>query len=198
MSHPALESPPKIGAGLVALMMLVGAAFWARKAYRIMHPSFPTRVVETNSYRAAYPATWEPIDTTDPRIGEKEVIFTNHRSLEENLEPWDRPRRHMILRDEATGYADLDGMVAAMLKDAEKPGAVGTWRLDNGVAARTWLEHPMMTDIPSTMRWTVFKGANGRYYSAAYSVPSDWRSRGRYESIFKSILGSMEFKTAGK
>ena len=198
MTHPALESPPKIGAGLVALLMLIGAAFWAKKAYRITHPSFPTRVVETRSYRAAYPADWEPIDTTDPKIGEKEVVFMNHRAQEGDFGPWDQPRLHMTLRDEATGYADLAALTGSMLKDAEKPGVIETWQLANGVKVKTWVEHPITTDLPSIMRWLAFKGANGRYYSAAFPIPADWKTRGRYEFIFKSILGSMEFKTAGK
>jgi hypothetical protein len=194
MTHPVLESPPKIGAGLIIILILAAAALWARKSYRITHPVFPTRTLETGTYRAAYPVQWEPIDPSDPKIGEKEVLFINHRSQDANAEPYDRPRWHMTLRDEGTGYASLDSMVEGLLKDAEKPGPVDVWLFDNGIAAKTWLERPITTDIPSTMRWLAFKGSNSRYYSAAFPVPPDWRTRGRYEHIFKSILGSLEFK----
>ncbi|MBI5243772.1 MAG: hypothetical protein HY922_08860 [Elusimicrobia bacterium] len=189
---------PRIGAGLAAFLILLAAALWARKTYRITHPSFPLRTVETSTYRAAYPAHWEPIDTADPRIGEKEVLFMNHRGQEGEYEPYDRPRRHMTLRDEGTSYADLDALSAALLKDAEKPGPVESWRLANGVIAKTWIEHPAATDIPSVMRWLAFRGPDGRCYSAGFPVPRDWKARGRYEHIFKSILGSMEFKAAAK
>lgn len=194
MTHPALQSPPKVGAGLIALLLLAAGALWGRKAWRITHPAFPTQAVETATYRAFYPSHWEPIDVSDPRLGDKEVVFLNHRAQDGDYAPYDRPRLHMALKDEGTGFADLDALVAGMRKDGDAPGPLEVWRLENGLLAKTWVERPPTTDIPAAIRWLAFKGSNGRYYSAAFPVPSDWKTRGRYQHLFKSILASLEFK----
>ncbi|HAH06711.1 MAG TPA: hypothetical protein DCM05_09330 [Elusimicrobia bacterium] len=194
MNHPALQGPPKVGAGLIVIVLLLGGAFWGRRTWQVTHPVFPTQAVETGTYRASYPAHWEPIDPSDPRLGDKEVAFLNHRSQDGAFEPYDRPRMHMAVKEEGTGFADLDAMAAKMRKDGDSPGPVEVWRLENGLAAKTWVERPLTTDIPSSIRWLAFKGSNGRYYSAAFPVPADWKTRARYEHLFKSILASMEFK----
>ncbi|MBI5210577.1 MAG: hypothetical protein HY927_11460 [Elusimicrobia bacterium] len=192
---PGSPLEPRVGAALAAVLV-VALAWWARKTHRITHPSFPTQSVETSTYRASYPAHWEPIDPADPRLGERELLFINHREQRGAGvgERWDRLRLHMAVRDEGAGFPSLDGLIAKLLKDAERPGPLKTWRLANGVAAKTWTEQPAAADIPSVMRWLAFQGSNGRYYSAGFPVPSERLTRDRYEFIFKSILGSMEFK----
>ncbi|MBI5882949.1 MAG: hypothetical protein HZB91_07590 [Elusimicrobia bacterium] len=188
-----MDGLPKIGAAL-AVCLAVLALAWMRREHRVTHPAFPTQTVETSSYRASYPAHWERIDTADPRLGDREVTFLNHRAQAGDFEPWDRPRMAMTVRDEGLDCGDLAGLTAKLLKDAERPGEIEAWLLANGVEARTWTEQPATTDIPSVMRWVAFRGSNGRCYSAGFQVSVDRRTSKRYEHLFRTILGSMGFK----
>jgi hypothetical protein len=188
-----LSNPAKAGAVLVVLLAVLGL-LWLRRDRAVIQPDFPLQTVETSSYRASYPAHWEPIDTKDARLGDRDVTFLNHRSQTGDFEPWDRARMAMTVRDHGMDCPDLDTFAARMLKDAERPGTVETWLLANGVEARTWTEQPATTDIPAVMRWAAFRGRKGRCYLAGFPVSMDRRTRLRYAYLFKSILGSMEFK----
>ena len=188
--HTAMKRRWGLPAGAAVLL---AASVWGRRAWVVTHPVFETRAVETRSYRARYPSAWAPIDPRDPRLGDRELTFLNHRGLAPEAEPWDRARVAMTLRDEGP-CASLDGFVSALRADSQGASPARSWPLANKAAAKTWSEAGPSVDIPSAMRWAALRGSNGRCYAAAWLESADWRTRLRYRSAFADILGSIEFK----
>jgi len=172
---------------------LVAAAAWGVRLRRVTRPSFPTRTVETSLYVASYPAHWEPVDVSDPRLGEKEVTFINHRGPAPELERWDRPRWRMTLRDEGAAHASPEALAEVLRKQEERPEPLSSLRLGE-LRAFTWVERSSGADLPYAIRWYVFASPGGRPFLAGHDVPADRTTRLRYEHIFRGILSSLRFK----
>lgn len=181
-----------LGAGLAALAW---AVWWAAGTWRVVHPRPPLQAVETRTLRVSYPSDWEPVDPTDPRLGDKELVFSNRPRPDGPA--WERLRLRMALRDEGTAFASLGDFTAWLRRDEGGRAPEEDWLLANGVRARTWVESEALGDIPARMRWVAFQGRDGRYYSAGFLLPSDWRARLRCVHLFGAVLGSLEFKVPG-
>jgi len=179
---------------LLPVLALGAAAWWGLRVWRVIHPWFPQQSVETSLYTASYPSHWEPIDPKDPRLGEKELSFINHRGPAPELEPWDRPRWRMTLRDEGMSFPSAEALAEALRKQEEKPEPLSRVRLSNGVEALTWVERAASVDIPFSLRWYVFRSPEGRLFLAGHDVPSEWKARLRYERLFRGVLSSLRFK----
>lgn len=183
--------------GLLVLSSAL-AVGWSYRVWRVVHPWFPSQTVETSRYTADYPSHWDSVDAKDPRLGEEEITFINHRAPAPELDPWDRPRWRMTLRDEGRAFPTAEALADSLRKQEERPEPLEKVHLSNGVEALTWVERAASVDIPFSIRWYVFQAPDCRLFRAGHDVPLEWKTRLRYERLFRSILSSVRFKSPGR
>ncbi|MFH1722983.1 MAG: hypothetical protein ABII00_00010 [Elusimicrobiota bacterium] len=183
---------------VAALAAMGVGARWTYVTYRIVRPTFSLQMVETSTYRAWYPAHWEEIDTKNPRLGDTSISFSNHAPYDDDQPPWDRPRWRMRVTDKmAEGrYKTLDAAIEKIWRDGLDPTPIHEWSLSNGMIAKTWTHKVSFAELVGIYRWVAFEGPNGHVYTALFAVPPHWKTRWRYEYLFRNILASMEFKPA--
>jgi len=177
--------------GAAALAAVAAALFF----WRIVDARGPTQSVETRSFTAEYPASWEKVDPAQARSA-PEAVFITSWTPDRRAGRWDPPRIRLTLEEAATGYATLDALVADM-----RSGAGASPRplaLSGGARGVAWTEDEA---LGVHGEWMTFYSAavqapDGRLFRATGDLPQDGLLSRRFRRIYARILGSVRFKPA--
>jgi hypothetical protein len=172
---------------IVAAAAAVFGAVWGRQAWSDTHPDFEVRSVDLPSYTIELPAHWPDPRSPDTFVAVESAPDSREGSLDEF-------RWEFSILDE--GAAEPPEAVAAkMFTEYPTQPRIEEVRLANGVAAKTWTVWVPRGELAQKHRGYVFKAPNGHVYSVWQPLAYDWRTRRRYDNLFRAVLGSMRFKS---
>lgn len=172
------------------LLAAAAAAFWC---LRVIDARGPTQTVETRSFTAAYPASWEKIDPAQARVSPEAVFITSWQP-DRRPGPYDPPRLRLTLEEAATGYATLEALAADLRSGAGS--APRTLALAGGGRALVWTEDAALGVHGA---WTTFYAAalqapDGRLFRADGQLPQGALLSRRFLRTYDRILESVRFK----
>lgn len=173
-----------IAAGVVGLVF-AGSFGWM--AWVDAHPRYDVRLVQLDAYAVELPAHWP-----DPVKDDDVTAVRSAPNLQEGSP--EQFRWTLSIFDEGT-KASVDDVAASMRAGYEPTPSLEEVHLANGVQAKTWTVWVPRGELNQEHRGYVFKAPNGHVYSALQPMPPDWRTRRRYDNVFRAVLGSMRFKS---
>lgn len=177
-------------AGLVGGLAVVATAslLWGLRIRHDTHPVFPVASFELKSgYSLELPVGW-------PLPDEEFGIVTIESPGDHRAGSLDEYRWRIGVHD--YGLNGEVGKVVDEFRAGDKSGSpVRDVVLANGIVAKTWTYVQPMIELSQEHRVYVFKAPNGHVYSALEPMARDWRTKRRYDNIFRKVLGSMKFKS---
>jgi hypothetical protein len=171
---------------LLALVLLTG--IWGRQAWRDIHPHSDLRSYAFAGYSLEFPAQWP-----SPEQDKKYTVVRSAPDLKEGS--LDQFKWTLSIADEGVETSPEKVSQAMRSGYSEAPPATQLVRLANGVDAITWTVWEPRGEVSQEHRGYVFKAPNGHVYSAWQPMARDWRTKYRYDFLFRSVLASMKFKS---
>lgn len=172
-------------AGGLAAVVLAGAGVGLR-VRRDIQPRYASARHELKAgCSVELPVGWPKPDEEDNLVDIKSVGDGREGSLDQFL--WG-----IAIHDYGVN-AQADKVLEEMRSGGAAPRASDVV-LANGVVAKTWTVWEPMGELSQEHRGYVFKAPNGHVYSVWQPMARDWRTKRRYDNIFRTILGSMKFK----
>ena len=173
-----------VGPALVALT----SAVWGVLAWRDTHPRFAMATYELKAgYSIELPAGWPKPDEEMQVVTIENVADLRNGSL-------DRFRWTFGIHDAGVNE-QVDRVIEELRSGCVRPPRIRAVVLANGVAAKTFTCWEFMGELNQEHRAYAFKAPNGHVYSSWQPMARDWRTKRRYDNLFRAILGSMKFKS---
>lgn len=156
-------------------------------AWRDTHPSYTTTAHELKAgYSVELPAGWlKPYEETDL------VDIKSSNDLREGS--LDQFRWGIAIHDYGV-HGEVEKVLEEMRSGYDTATRIKNIVLANGVVAKTWTFWEPMGELNQEHRAYIFKAPNGHVYSGWQPMARDWRTKRRYDNIFREVLGSMKFK----
>lgn len=175
----------KLLAIAAAVAALIGCIY-CRHAWIDTHPHYELIPRSFDSYSIDLPAQWPDPEREGNFVGVHNVPDSQEGSL-------DQFRWALSIFDEGTGIAPEEFANKKRAGNSKTP-ALKKMRLVNGIDAMTWTVWVPRGELNQEHRGYVFIAPNGHLYYAWQPLASDWRTRRRYDNLFRAALGSMKFK----
>lgn len=171
----------------VALIALAGAGRLSYRTWQDTHPRFPTKTYDLREHVITTPAHWPP-----PKVDEDFISIHNAADLREgSLDQFDW---YLSVHDRGSATT-----IEAVLKEMRAgytppPPEPVDMTLANGIVTKTWTVWESRGELNQEHRAYVFNAPNGHVYSTWQPLSPRWRTKRRYDNLFREILGSMKFK----
>lgn len=165
----------------------LASAIWGTRAWRDTHPHFPVAAYELKAgYSLELPVGW-------PKPDEEWGIVTIENAADLRNGSLDQFKWGFGIQD--TGVNDqVDRVIEELRSGCVRPPRIRDVVLANGVAAKTFTCWEFMGELNQEHRAYAFKAPNGHVYSSWQPMARDWRTKRRYENLFRAVIGSMKFK----
>lgn len=171
----------------VCIAAVAMASFiWGIFAWKDTHPRYPTTAYALKAgYSLEIPIGWPRPDEQS-----KFVVVENTPDLRDGS--LDRFGWNISIFDHGTeGNSEI--VLKQLRSGCVKPPRVEAVVFANGVSAKTFTCWMFMGEINQEHRGYVFTAPNGRIYTGWQPMARDWRTKKRYDNLFRAILGSMKF-----
>lgn len=179
-----MKKIPLIG-GLAAAAL--ASAVWGIRAWRDTHPRFAVATYELRSgYSLELPAGW-------PKPDEEFGIVSIENSPDRREDSLDRLSWGFGIHDYGVS-GQVEKIISELSSGCVRPPRVHDVVLSNGVKAKTFTCWEFMGELNQEHRGYAFKAPNGHVYSSWQPMARDWRTKRRYDNLFRAVLGSMKFK----
>lgn len=154
---------------------------------RYPRPTYEVESVDAVTYAVQIPKGWRKTDFSDRR--ESTLEFTTSTTSIDRNDPY------FVLGAldiEDHGPTSVEAVVAEWRR-GQGNSEVAKKRLGE-IETLTWTSELPMVELSGEARTFVFRGENGRVYSAHYQLASERGPRARQDYVFGRILASMKFK----
>jgi hypothetical protein len=174
-----------LAGGLAAFALAL--AVWGIRTWQDTHPRYEITVHALKAgYSIELPASW-------PKPGGEAEFIVIENSPDSREGSFDQFRQRISIHDYGTNV-DAEKVIQEMRSGYDTATRVSAAVLANGIVAKTWTFWEPMGELNQEHRGYVFKAPNGRIYSVLEPMARDWRTKRRYDNLFRAVLGSMKFK----
>lgn len=169
-------------------IIALAAVLWGMRAWLDTHPRFAVTSYELKSgYSLELPAGW-------PRPNEEFGIVSIENSPDRREGSLDQFNWGFGIHDSGVG-GHVEKIIEELSSGCVSPPRIRDIALSNGVMAKTFTCWEFMGELNQEHRGYAFKAPNGHVYSSWQPMARDWRTKRRYDNLFRAVLGSMKFKS---